>query len=53
MSVEETDRDVLRFLWMDGVTSDSPEIKVYRFSRVVFGVSSSPTIRYHEVPVLP
>ena len=52
VSVEEADRDVLRFLWADDISKDSPELKVYRFTRVVFGVSSSPfllntTIRFH------
>jgi len=52
VSVEEADRDVLRFIWVDDIMKDSPELKVYRFTRVVFGVSSSPfllnaTIRFH------
>ena len=50
--VEESDRNVLRFLWVDDPFKESPELKVYRFTRVVFGVSSSPfllnaTIRFH------
>ena len=52
IAVDEKDRDVLRFLWVDDVTKDEPEIRAYRFTRVVFGVSSSPfllnaTVRYH------
>ena len=39
VSVSEEDRDVLRFLWVDDVGSDTPTT---RFARVVFGVSSSP-----------
>ena len=35
------DRDVLRFLWVKDVTTEEPEIVMFRFSRVVFGVSSS------------
>ena len=46
------DRDVLRFLWVDDVTEQQPEPLILRFTRVVFGVLSSPfllnaTIRHH------
>ena len=46
------DRDVLRFLWIDGIDKKEPKVVALRFTRVVFGVSSSPfllnaTIRYH------
>ena len=52
VSVDEADRDVLRFIWVDDILKDPPDLKVYRFTRVVFGVSSSPfllnaTIRFH------
>ena len=52
ISMAEKDRDVLRFLWVDDVTRDHPEIRILRFARVVFGVSSSPfllnaTIKNH------
>ena len=52
IAVDEQDRDVLRFLWVDDVTKEEPEIRAYRFTRVVFGVSSSPfllnaTVKYH------
>ena len=52
VSVAEEDRDVLRFLWVDDVTKESPEVVVLRFARVVFGVSSSPfllnaTVKHH------
>ena len=52
VSIAEEDRDVLRFLWVTDVTSDSPQIRILRFSRVVFGVSSSPfllnaTLQHH------
>ena len=42
VSVAECDRDVLRFLWVRDVTEVPSEIAVLRFTRVVFGVSSSP-----------
>ena len=52
ISVKEADRDVLRFIWTNDVLKDPPELTVYRFTRVVFGVSSSPfllnaTIQFH------
>ena len=52
VSVADEDRDVLRFLWLDDVNSELPRIKILRFARVVFGVSSSPfllnaTIKHH------
>ena len=52
VSMSEKDRNVLRFLWVDDVTKDDPNIIPHRFTRVVFGVSSSPfllnaTINHH------
>ena len=52
VGITPQDRDVLRFLWIDDIKSKVPKIKVFRFTRVVFGVSSSPfllnaTIRHH------
>ena len=37
---------------MDDVAKEDPELRVYRFTRVVFGMSSSPflltaTVKYH------
>ena len=51
VSISEQDRDVLRFLWVD-IKKDPPEACAFRFTRVVFGVSSSPfllnaTIQHH------
>ena len=52
VSVEESDRDMLWFLWVKDIKQEPPEFIVYRFKRVVFGVSSSPfllntTVRFH------
>ena len=52
IGVQETDRDVLRFLWVDSVTEEDPALVAYRFARVVFGVNASPfllnaTLRHH------
>ncbi len=42
IAVWPPDRDALRFLWVDNVHAESPETIIYRFTRVVFGVSCSP-----------
>ena len=42
VSVTNKDRDVLRFLWFADVFSDQPNLIQLRFTRVVFGVTSSP-----------
>ena len=52
ISMSEKDRDVLRFLWVDDILKDQPSVRVFRFTRVVFGVSSSPfllnaTVSHH------
>ena len=52
ISVARPDRDVLRFLWIDDVNKKVPNLVTLRFTRVVFGVSSSPfllnaTIKHH------
>ena len=52
ISVSERDRDALRFLWIDDISKEPPETIIMRFTRIVFGVSSSPfllnaTIRHH------
>ena len=52
ISMTPQDRDVLRFLWVDDPLSTNPDVVTYRFTRVVFGVSSSPyllnsTIQQH------
>ncbi|XP_068723841.1 uncharacterized protein [Montipora capricornis] len=52
ISVDPRDRDYLRFLWVDDTGSKHPNLQVYRFVRVAFGISSSPfllnaTISHH------
>ena len=52
VSIADVDRNVLRFLWVDDISKKEPEIVVLRFTRVVFGVSSSPfllnaTVAHH------
>lgn len=52
ISVTPPDREFLRFLWVDDPNKVDPSIVVYRFTRVVFGVTSSPfllnaTVRHH------
>ena len=41
VSMQESDRDVLRFLWFDDVHSEECKMVCLRFTRVVFGVSCS------------
>ena len=50
--IAEENKDVLRFLWVDDSDKAKPNVVVLRFTRVVFGVSSSPfvlnaTIKHH------
>ena len=52
IEVNVEDRDCLRFLWVENVHAPDPEIKVYHFNHVVFGVNCSPfllngVVRYH------
>ena len=54
ISLHPTDRDVTRFLWLKSVDdrSASPQLQEYRFTRVPFGVVSSPfllaaTVNHH------
>ena len=52
VGIAEEDRDVPRFLWVDDIEKKNPEIVVLRFTRVVFGVCSSPfllnaTLKHH------
>uniref|UniRef100_A0A1X7UC21 Peptidase aspartic putative domain-containing protein n=1 Tax=Amphimedon queenslandica TaxID=400682 RepID=A0A1X7UC21_AMPQE len=42
IGIAEADQDALRFLWYKDVAAKEPEIQVYQFTRVVFGVGPSP-----------
>ena len=41
VSISPSDRDALRFIWLDDIHKDNPKELVYRFCRVVFRVTSS------------
>ncbi|GBO10028.1 hypothetical protein AVEN_147953-1 [Araneus ventricosus] len=52
IEVNEKDRDVSRFLFTDDPTDGSKSPQIYRFTRVLFGINSSPfmlaaTIKHH------
>ena len=52
IGISEEHRDFLRFLYFDDVFSKDPIIVIFRFLRVVFGLTSSPfllngTIKVH------
>ena len=52
MFVATEDRDVLRFLWWDQPTSPDRKVCVFRFTRVMFGLTPSPfllnaTLKHH------
>ena len=52
VAVDERHRDFLRFLWISNIHSDTPEIVIKRFCRLVFGLSPSPfllnaTLHHH------
>ena len=42
ISVDNDDRDGLRFLWLDNICSDQLTVTRNRFARVIFGVTSFP-----------
>ena len=50
--MNETDKDVLRFLWVDDIDKAEPKVITLKFTRVLFGLPSSPfllnaTIKHH------
>ena len=42
IAMAEEHRDLLRFLWYENFDADDPEVISLRFTRVVFGLTSSP-----------
>ena len=52
VAVSKDHRDLLRFLWVDDIHKDHPQLVIRRYARIVFGVNSSPfllnaTIKHH------
>jgi hypothetical protein len=52
IAISPEHRDYLRFLWVDDPMNEDPKIRLLRFTRVVFGLTSSPfilnaTIKHH------
>ena len=52
VGIHESDRNCLRFLWVENAHEKELKLVVYRFKRVVFGVNASPfllnaVIRFH------
>ena len=50
--MNEADKDVLRFLWVDDIDKAEPKVFTLRFTHVVFGLSLSPfllsaTVKHH------
>ena len=41
VSIPESDRDFLRFLWVNDINSNETEIIIRRFTRVAFGTAAS------------
>ena len=44
VSIKEEDRNMLRFLWFDDPSRDTPKIAQFRFKRLLFGIRPSPSI---------
>ena len=56
--VDDNDRDLIRFLWFENINDPGSKIVIYRFTRVVFGLTSSPfllnaTLQHHLSKYLP
>ena len=52
IAIDEEQKDMMRFLWIDDMNKDNPYVEVYRFCRVIFGMKCSPflhnaTLRHH------
>ena len=44
ISIDTIDRNYLRFYWFENISSENPTIVQYRFARLPFGLTSSPSI---------
>ena len=44
IGIKQSERDLLRFFWVDDPFKETPNILVYRFCRVLFGLTCSPFI---------
>ena len=49
--MDENDRDYLRMIWFDNVLSTNSTMKLLRFTRLVFGLTSSPFILNRTVKI--
>ena len=52
ISIDPKDSNCLCFVWIDDVNKEDPDIVIFRFAHVPFGVNSSPfllngTLKYH------
>ena len=52
IGIKPEERDLMRFLWVDDIKSENPQLIALRFSRLVFGLIGSPfvlnaTLRHH------
>ena len=44
IGIDEIDRDMMRFLWFENVHDPIPKVSEFRFTRLMFGLRSSPAI---------
>ena len=42
--MDQNDRNYLRMIWFDNALSTNPTMKLLRFTRLVFGLTSSPFV---------
>ena len=52
IAIHPDDRNALRFLWYENIEEENPDVIIYRFCRVIFGVNCSPfllnaTLNHH------
>ena len=58
VTVNKGQRNLMRFLWIDDVDKEDPNLVVYRFCRVIFGMNCSPfllnaTLNHHVTEYFP